>query len=92
MSNRSVLTKAWIFLLQEKEGPETRLRYNTVCNFQTMKSVGLKRQLLKFQMLFRVDIQENSRVGNSLFIFLGIKLGRVKGPGELNFQAFTGRA
>ena len=57
-----------------------------------IKSVGLKRQLLKCLMLCHVDIQENSREGNATFIFLGIKLGRVKGPGEFNFQAFTERA
>ena len=30
-------TKAHTFLLQAKEMPQTTLRINTICNFQTMK-------------------------------------------------------
>ena len=58
-------TKAQTFLLQGKEIPETSLRINSVCNFQTMKSaVELKRLLLKFLILCHVDIQKTSLEDN----------------------------
>ena len=63
--SRSMSTKAQTFLLQGKEIPETSLRINSVCNFQTMKSaVELKRLLLKFLILCHVDIQKISLEDN----------------------------
>ena len=61
ISSRYVSTKAPTFLLQGKEIPETSLRINTVCNFQTMKSaVELIRLLLKLLILCHVNIQKIS--------------------------------
>ena len=65
ISSRSVSTQAQTFLLQGKEIPETSLRINTVCNFQTMKSaVELNRLLLKFLITCHMDIQKISLEDN----------------------------
>ena len=66
LSSRSVSTEARTLLLRVKEISETRLRINTVCNFQAMKiAVELHRLLLKFLILCDVvDIQEISREDN----------------------------
>ena len=58
-------TQAQTFLLQGKEIPETSLRINTICNFQTMKSaVELNRLLLKFLITCHMDIQKISLEDN----------------------------
>ena len=66
LSSRSVSTEGRTLLLRVKEISETRLRINTVCNFQAMKiAVELHRLLLKFLILCDVvDIQEISREDN----------------------------
>ena len=88
ISFRSLSREALIVLVLAKVASGTSLKTNTICNFLTMKSVvGLNRLLLKFLLLYQVDIQESFGEKNAKFKFSWITW-ESKWSWRVHFQAF----
>ena len=63
-------TKARTFLLQGKEIPETSLRINTVCNFQTMKSVVDEIPNIMSPEYLKISLEDNLKQPPEVFCVL----------------------